>query len=53
MNYSVLNFETFVVLSAILLPIKSPVGSAVSWIALFETILGASVAGCLVWLRSF
>ena len=32
-------FETLVILSAILLPIKSPVASAVFWIALFEAVL--------------
>ena len=40
-------FDTFVILSAILLPIKSPFASAVFWIALFETVLIASVADCL------
>ena len=54
-------FETFAILllldlftrSAILLPIKSPFASAVFWIALFEAVLTASVADCLVWSRSF
>ena len=41
-------FETFVILPAILLPIESPVASAVFWIA-----LSASVADCLVWLKRF
>ena len=36
-------FETLVILSAILLPIKSPVASAVFWIALFEAVFIASV----------
>ena len=36
-------FETLVVLSAILLPIKSPVVSAVFWIALCEAVFIASV----------
>ena len=36
-------FETLVILSAILLPIKSPVASAVFWIALFEAVFVASV----------
>ena len=36
-------FETFVILSAILLPVKSPVASAVFWIALFEAVFIASV----------
>ena len=31
-------FETLVILSAILLPIKSPVASAVFWIALFDAV---------------
>ena len=35
--------ETPVILSAILLPIKSPVASAVFWIALFEAVFIASV----------
>ena len=34
-------------LSAILLPIKSPVVSAVFWTALFEVVLSASVADYL------
>ena len=41
--------ETFVILSAILLPIKSPVAPAVFWIALFEAVLHASVADFLAW----
>ena len=36
-------FETLVILSAILLPIKLPVASAVFWIALFEAVFIASV----------
>ena len=36
-------FETLVILSAILLPIKSPVASAVFWITLFEAVFIASV----------
>ena len=36
-------FETLVILSEILLPIKSPVASAVFWIALFEAVFVASV----------
>ena len=39
-------FETFVILSAILLPIKSPVASSVCGIALFELVWSASVADC-------
>ena len=37
-------FETFVILSAILLPVKSPIASAVLWIAFFEAVFIASVA---------
>ena len=40
--------ETLVILSAILLPIKSLVASAVFWIALFEAVFIASVADFLV-----
>ena len=36
--------EVFVILSAILLPIKSPIASNVFWIALFEVVFSASVA---------
>ena len=46
-------FETVVILSAILFRIKSPVASAVFWIALFKAVLSASVASCLAWSRSF
>ena len=46
-------FEILVILSAILLPIKSPVVSAVFWIALFEAVLNASGADCLAWSRIF
>ena len=46
-------FGTFVILPAILLPVKSLVASAVSWIALFEGGLSASVADCLPLSRSF
>ena len=45
--------EPLVVLSAISLPIKSPVASAVFWIALFEAVLSAFAADCLAWWRSF
>ena len=37
-------FETFVIHSAILFPIKSPVASAVFWISLFKAVLSPSVA---------
>ena len=37
-------FWTFVILSEILLPVKSPVTSAVFWITFFEPILSGSVA---------
>ena len=39
--------KTFVILLGILLPIKSPVASAVFWITLFEEVLSASVADFL------
>ena len=45
--------ETLVVLSAMLLPIKSPVAFALSWIALFEEVLSASIADGLAWPESF
>ena len=45
--------ETLVILSAILLPIKSPVSSAVFRIALFETVFIASVADFLAPSTSF
>ena len=37
---------------AILLPIKSPIASAVFWTALFEAVLSASVADCLAWSKN-
>ena len=40
-------FEIFVILSAVLLPIKPPVASAVFRIALFEAVSNASAAECL------
>ena len=46
-------FETLVILLEILLPIKSPVASAVFWITLFGIVLSASVADCLAWSRIF
>ena len=46
-------FETFIILSAIFLPIKSPVASAVFWIALFEAVLSASISDCLASSRRF
>ena len=39
-------FETLVILSAILFQIKSPVASAIFWIALFDTVLIESVVNC-------
>ena len=45
--------KTFVVLLAILLPIKSPAVLAVLWIVFVEEVLSASVADCLAWSRSF
>ena len=41
-------FEALAILSAILFPIKSPVASAVFWIDLFDAVLIASAADCLV-----
>ena len=46
-NSSVDFFETLVILSAILLPIKSPAASAVFWIAPFDTAFMASAADFL------
>ena len=46
-------FETLAILSATLLPIKSPVASAVSWIALFETVFIAYVVDFLALSRNF
>ena len=46
-------FETFVILSVVLLPIKSQVVSTVFLISLFEAVLNASVADCLAISRSF
>ena len=46
-------FETLVILSAILLPIKSPVASAVFLIALFDVGFIASVVNFLALSRSF
>ena len=37
----------FIILLAILSPMKSPVASAVFWIALFEIVLSASIADFL------
>ena len=45
--------ETLIILSAILLLIKSLVASAVSWIALFEAVFIASAADVLAVSRSF
>ena len=46
-------FETLVILSAILLPIKSPVAPAVFLIALFEAVFIASVVDFLALSRCF
>ena len=46
-------FETLVILSEILLPIKSPVTSAVFWIARFDAVFIAAVADFLALSRSF
>ena len=40
-------FKIFIILPAILIPIKSPVTSAVFLISLFKAVLSASVADCL------
>ena len=40
-------FQIFIILSAILLPIKSPVASATFWIALFEAVFIASIVDFL------
>ena len=45
--------EAYLILSANLLPIKSPVASACFWIALFEAVLSVSVTDNLAWSRSF
>ena len=45
--------KTFMILLAILFPIKSPVVYAVFSMNLFEEFLGASVADCLAWSISF
>ena len=47
------DFKTFVILSAILLPIKSPVASAVFWIVLSEAVFCVPAADCLTWSISF
>ena len=46
-------FETLVILSAILLPIQSPVASAVFLIALFDGVFIASVVDFLVLSKIF
>ena len=45
--------ESFEILLAILLPIKSPVAPVVFWMTLFEKFLIASVADCLAWSKGF
>ena len=45
--------ETFVIVLATLLPIKSPVVSAAPWIALLEAILSVPVADCLASSKRF
>ena len=52
-NFFVDFFETLVVLSAILLPVKSSVASAVFGIALFEAAFIASVVDFLALSKSF
>ena len=46
-------FERFMILSAILLPIKSPVASAVFLIAFFQAVFIASIVDFLVLSKSF
>ena len=46
-------FETLIILSAILLPIKSSVASAIFWIALFDAVFIASVVDYLAISGSF
>ena len=46
-------FQALVILSSVLLPIKSPVVSAVFWSALFEAVIIASVVDFLALSRSF
>ena len=46
-------FETLVILSAILLPIKSPVASAVFWFSLFQAVFIAPAVDFLALSRSF
>ena len=46
-------FKVFVILLAILLPIKSSIASDVFWTVLFEAALSVSVADCLAWSRYF
>ena len=45
--------ETFIILSAVLLPTKLLVVSASFWIALFEPILSESVTNCLTFSKTF
>ena len=47
------DFETLITWSAILLPIKSPVSSAVFWIILFEAVFIASVVDFLALPKIF
>ena len=47
------DFDALVILSAIFLPIKSPVVSAVLWLALFEAVSIASAVDFLKLSRSF
>ena len=46
-------FETLVILSAILLPIKSPVAPAVFWITLFEAVFITCIVDFLALSKSF
>ena len=46
-------FQTFIIISAILFPVKSTVVFSVFWVILFKAVLSASVANMLAWWRSF
>ena len=52
-NYIAGFFETLVILSAILVSIKSPVSSAAFWIALFDAVYMAFAVDLLALSRSF
>ena len=52
-NFLAGRFETLVILSTMLLPIKSPVASAVCWIVLFEAVFIRSVVDLSALSRGF